>query len=99
VQGDRLVGKETLVVLAGERKTAYFSAGILLILVLSLILGPLVGISSYFSWFMLLPAFVYGIYLKEGSEKRLREDPLFEALIESVLIGTGLAALIWNALS
>jgi (E)-4-hydroxy-3-methyl-but-2-enyl pyrophosphate reductase len=99
VQGDRLVGKETLVVLAGERKTAYFLAGILLILAISLLCGPRLGVGSYFSWFMLVPVTVYGIYLKMGSEKRLREDPLFESLIESVLIGTGLAALVWNALS
>jgi 4-hydroxy-3-methylbut-2-enyl diphosphate reductase len=97
VQGDRLVGKETLVVLAGERRTAFFLAGILLTLALSLLLGPWVGITSHFSWVMLLPAIVYGMYLKTGSEKRLREDPLFESLIEFVLIGTGLAALIWNA--
>lgn len=99
VQGDRLVGKETLVVLAGERRTAYFLVGILLVLALSLLSGSRAGISSHFAWVMLLPVIVYGMYLKTGSEKRLREDPLFESLIEFVLIGTGLAALIWNALS
>ena len=98
VQGDRLVGKETLVVLAGEKNTAYFLAGILAVLAFSLLAGPKAGIGSYFSWIMLLPALIYGMYLKTGSEKRLREDPRFESLIESVLIGTGIAALIWNTL-
>jgi len=98
VQGDRLVGKETLVVLAGERKTAFFLGGILAALAISLLLGPYAGVTSRFSWFMLLPVVTYALYLKTGSEKRLREDPLYESLIEFVLIGTGLAALIWNAL-
>ena len=45
---------------------------------------------------MLLPVAVYGLYLKTGSEKRVSEDSLYETLIELVLIGTGLCALIWN---
>jgi len=99
VQGDRLVGKETLVVLAGERKTAWFTAGVIVALVISLLLGPLTGLSSYFSYMVLLPAAVYGFYLKTGAEKRLSVDPLYETLIESVLIGTGLFALVWSALA
>lgn len=96
VQGDRLVGKETLVVLAGERRTAWFTAGVLGLLAISLLLGPLTGLSSYFSYLVLLPTAVYGFYLKTGAEKRLSVDPLYETLIESVLIGTGLCALVWN---
>lgn len=96
VQGDRLVGKETLVVLAGERWTAWFSAGVMATLALSLLAGPLAGLSTRFSYFMLLPVGVYALYLKTGSEKRLSEDSLYETLIELVLIGTGLSALIWN---
>lgn len=98
VQGDRLVGKETLVVLAGEKQTAYFTLGVLVVLVFSLLLGRAVGLATNFSLFMLIPAAIYGYYLKTGSEKRLREDPVYETLIEIVLIGTGLSALIWNLL-
>ncbi|MFZ2446492.1 MAG: 4-hydroxy-3-methylbut-2-enyl diphosphate reductase [Syntrophobacteraceae bacterium] len=96
VQGDRLVGKETLVVLAGERATAWFTAGVMAILSFALLFGPQAGLSTRFSYFMLLPVAVYGLYLKTGSEKRLTEDSLYETLIELVLIGTGLCALIWT---
>jgi 4-hydroxy-3-methylbut-2-enyl diphosphate reductase len=96
VQGDRLVGKETLVVLAGERRTAWFCAGVMAVIALSLLFGPYASLSTRFSYFMLLPLCVFGLYLKTGSEKRLSEDSLYETLIELVLIGTGLCALIWN---
>ncbi len=96
VQGDRLVGKETLVVLAGEKKTALFTVGALLLLVITAICGPPAGLSTRFSFFFIAPALVYGFFLKTGTKRRLREDPLYEVLIEIVLIGTGLAALIWN---
>lgn len=99
VQGDRLVGKETLVVLAGERKTTFFTAGILAAAALLLALGPQAGICTRFSYFMLFPVIVYGVYLKKGAEKRLRENPLYETLVEIVLIGAGVGALIWTALT
>ena len=96
IQGDRLVGKETLVVLAGEKKTAFFTAGVLVVLALSAILGPLAGVSTKFSYFVLAPALIYSIFLKTGSTKRLGEDPIYEALIEIVLISIGLIAIVWN---
>ncbi len=96
VQGDRIVGKETLLVLAGERKTAWFTVGVLAVLAISLVLGPGLGMSSRFSYFLILPAAVFGLYLKTGSEKRLSEDAVYEILIELVLIGSGLCAVIWN---
>lgn len=98
VQGDRLVGKETLVVLAGERKTAWFTTGVMAVLALSLLIGPIFGLSTGFALLMLLPTAIYGLYFKVGSEKRLSEDPLYETMIEMVLIGTGLCALIWSLL-
>ncbi|MCE5334054.1 MAG: 4-hydroxy-3-methylbut-2-enyl diphosphate reductase [Desulfobacteraceae bacterium] len=95
VQGDRLVGKETLVVLAGERRTAYFTSGILLLLVLSLIAGYKTGLATGFALYMLIPTFIYGFYLKKGRDMRIREDPVYETMIEVVLIGTGLGAVLW----
>ena len=68
----------------------------LAILALLLIAAPAAGIGSLFSLVLLPVVFLYGWYLKVGAQKRLREDPLFETLIEVVLIGAGLAAIIWN---
>jgi hypothetical protein len=34
-----------------------------------------------------------------GSRRKIREEPLYEVLVESVLIVTGLGAVAWNLLS
>ncbi|MGC8490302.1 MAG: 4-hydroxy-3-methylbut-2-enyl diphosphate reductase [Syntrophobacteraceae bacterium] len=96
VQGDRLVGKETLVVLAGEKNTLLFVVGALVLLAVAALLGPFAGISTGFSYFLLVPAVMYGIFLKIGYARKLREDPIYEVMIEIVPIVTGLCALGWN---
>jgi 4-hydroxy-3-methylbut-2-enyl diphosphate reductase len=96
IQGDRLVGKETLVVLAGEKRTVILTVGILLALAITALCGPLAGISTGFSCFLIAPALMYGFFLKIGSKRRLREDPLYDVLVEIVLIVTGLSAMVWN---
>ena len=96
IQGDRLVGKETLVVLAGEKRTVLFTLGVLLALVISAVCGPLAGISTGFSYFLIAPAIIYGLFLQIGSTRKLREDPLYEVFIEIVLIMAGLSAIAWN---
>ena len=96
IQGDRLVGKETLVVLAGEKSTVMFVVGVLIALVLTAVCGPAVGVSTGFSYFLIVPAVIYGFFLKIGFKKKLREDPLYEVLIEIVLILAGLCAIAWR---
>jgi 4-hydroxy-3-methylbut-2-enyl diphosphate reductase len=96
IQGDRLVGKETLVVLAGEKRTALFTVGVLAALVISALCGPLAGVSTGFSYLLIVPALIYGFFLKMGSKRKFREDPLYEVLIEVVLIAAGLSAMVWN---
>jgi 4-hydroxy-3-methylbut-2-enyl diphosphate reductase len=96
IQGDRLVGKETLVVLAGEKRTVVFMVGVLLALVITALCGPFAGVSTGFSYFLVAPALVYGIFLKIGFARKLREDPLYDVFIELVLIAAGLCAIGWN---
>lgn len=96
IQGDRLVGKETLVVLAGEKRTVLFVVGALVVLVLTAVCGPLAGISTSFSYFLIVPAVIYGFFLKIGFTRKLREDPIYEVMIEIVPIVTGLCAMGWN---
>jgi len=99
IQGDRLVGKETLVVLAGENRTLLITVGILLTLVITAISGPLLGVCTRFSYALIFPALVYGFFLKLGLKRKLREEPLYEVLVETVLIITGLSAIAWNVLT
>ena len=94
VQGDRLVGKETLVVLIGERKTTRFTVFMLVLLAVSLILGPLATLSSGFAWAILPVVGVYWWLLRVCSSKQLKGDPGYEALIEAVIIGVGCLAVL-----
>lgn len=99
VQGDRLVGRETLVVAVGEQKTARFLKWALAALAASLIIGPIAGLSSWFAWLMLPATAAYNWCLKLSFRERLKEDPLFEAGIESVFLGIGALVLLWAWLS
>jgi len=96
IQGDRLVGKETLVVLVGEKRTEFFTVGVILALVITALCGPVAGVSTGFSFFLIVPALIYLFFLKIGSTRKLREAPLYDVLIEIVLIVAGLSAIAWN---
>ena len=95
VRGDRLVGRETLVVLVGERRTTYFIAGVLTLLAVSAVFGPSAGLSTGFAFALLPVTAAYSWQFSRCLKSRLREDPLCETLIESVLIGFGVLALLW----
>ncbi len=96
IQGDRLVGKETLVVLAGERNTILFVVAAITVLVLTAVFGPFLSISSRFSYFLIVPAALYGIFIMLGFTRKLREEPIYEVLIEMVLILAGFCAIGWG---
>jgi 4-hydroxy-3-methylbut-2-enyl diphosphate reductase len=96
VQGDRLGGKETVVVLLGENRTPRFILGILFGLFISLLIAPVIGAGSLFCYAMLMSVIGYVWCLTTCYRNRLKGGPFFETLIESILIGTGLLAVIWN---
>lgn len=96
VQGDRLVGKETIVVLLGENKTTHFISATLVVLAVSLLVGPVSGLSTPFAYLMIPGVALYGWFLRLCFQKPLKEDPIFETMIESVLIGIGIVALLWT---
>lgn len=99
VQGDRMVGKETLVVLVGETTAARYVAGVLVVLGFFLIAGPLLAKSSHFTYLALPVTAAYGWFLSLCVQKQFKEASMFESMVESVLIGMGMVALLWNALT
>ena len=99
VQGDRLGGKETLVVSVGETQTVRIAAGMLALFVLSLIAGHLAGLSGFFSFLLAPAAILYCWHLIVCVRKHFKESPIFEASIEFVLIGSGILAVLWNSFS
>jgi hypothetical protein len=65
-------------------------------LIVTALCGPLAGVSSGFSYFLIVPALIYGFFLKIGARRKFREDPLYDVVIEIVLIATGMSAIGWN---
>lgn len=95
VQGDRLVGKETVVVLMGEAKVARFIVWILALLGLTLLAGPPLGVGTRFAWLMLPMVILYGRQIKSIKEGPLfKEDTLSELSIEMTIIGIGFLGLL-----
>lgn len=96
IRGDRLVGKETLVVQIGEARTIRVLRIVLTVLACSLVLGPLLNLSSWFALVLLGAVGAYYWTLALPDEGRWKEDPLFELMVESVLMGSGALGLLWQ---
>ena len=95
VQGDRIVGKETLPVCIGERKTLFILHILMGFLVVMLLLMPLLGYMSKKA-FWLLPGVFYIIGLTQlYRQGRITQGPKLEFFLETVFYL--LAGLAWLA--
>jgi 4-hydroxy-3-methylbut-2-enyl diphosphate reductase len=97
IQGDRIVGKETLPVFIGEKKTLFVLHIMMGVLVFLLLFMPLLGFMSDVG-FWLLPGIFYIIGLTQlYSKGRISQGPKLEFCLESVFYL--LAGLTWLAVS
>jgi len=95
VQGDRIVGRETLPVCIGEHKTIFILHILMVMLVLLLLLMPLAGFMSGVS-FWLLPGILYIFGLTQLYRKgMITQGPKLEFCLETVFYL--LAGLAWLA--
>jgi (E)-4-hydroxy-3-methyl-but-2-enyl pyrophosphate reductase len=95
VQGDRIVGKETLPVCIGEKKTLFILNIIMGLLLVLLVLMPLFGLMSE-AGFWLLPGMIYIIGLTLLYKKgRISQGPKLEFCLDTVFYL--LAGLAWLA--
>ena len=95
VQGDRIVGKETLPVCIGEQRTLFILQIIMVILVVLLLLMPLLDLMSE-RGFWLLPGILYIIGLTQlYSKGKISHGPKLEFYLETVFYL--LAGLSWLA--
>jgi 4-hydroxybenzoate polyprenyltransferase len=99
MQGDRLVGKETIAILLGERRSMRLLKGILAGLVLGLPLAGALGLVSAFGFILTLcPAVMFAILLAYQKGLILAGIRL-EFLVESHLVLAGMLALAWGLLA
>jgi len=95
IQGDRLVGRETVVVLLGEDKAARLIIAVLLLLGIGAVLGPLWGATTPFGFFFAPAAAAYAVFFRFSRGRRIKDAAFLETLIESVLVGLGLLGCLW----
>jgi (E)-4-hydroxy-3-methyl-but-2-enyl pyrophosphate reductase len=98
VQGDLIVGLETLPITLGEKRTMSLLKWIILSAGLILMIAPIFGFINYFS-LMLLTCFLILTTLFMTYETGLiHPGPLLDYLVESSLILSGLLAMVWQLL-
>ena len=96
-QGDLIVGTETLPITLGEKRTIIILKVVLLSTEIILIAGPLLGLSSPFSYFMLLPGLALYLCLIAYENRWLYTGITLEALVEASFFPAGLLALVRQA--
>ena len=95
IQGDRLVGEESLPIFIGEKRTKRLLVYLVIGLAISLMVTPLLGLATDFSYMMLITCAYMGVYLLVHRRELLRPGSLrFESLVEnSFYLSGGLAVL------
>ena len=98
VQGDLIVGSETLPITLGEKRTLTFVKVILIVTAIILSICPFLGLVSFFSTFILLPLLALSFCLIAYEKRLLYPSVTLEALVESSFFLAGFLALFWQAL-
>ena len=98
VQGDLIVGTETLPIILGMKRTSVLLKTILLTTGLVLVVGPILGLVGPFSYVILLPLLLLCFCLLAHERRWLYPSLGFEALVEGNFFLAGFLAVIWQAL-
>ncbi|UCG14755.1 MAG: 4-hydroxy-3-methylbut-2-enyl diphosphate reductase [Deltaproteobacteria bacterium] len=100
IQGDRLVGKETIPIVIGAKRTGRLLAYLVLFLALLLIVAPSLGSATEFSYLLLLICGYMGFYLFLQKRRLLRPGSLrFEALVETKFYLCGALAVLYQLIT
>jgi 4-hydroxy-3-methylbut-2-enyl diphosphate reductase len=95
IQGDRLVGEETLPIVIGEKRTRRLLVYLVFGLALAFVVAPFLGLATDFSYVLLITCCYMGLSLFVHRRELLRPGSLrFEILVEnSFYLSGGLAVL------
>lgn len=98
MQGDRLVGKETIPILLGEKRSLRLLKSILLVLLVSFPAASLAGLLPGLAYALsLCPVFIAGVIL--GYERNLMIPGIrLEFLMESQFVLAGMITLVWSSI-
>lgn len=96
IQGDKLIGKETIPIAIGKKRTKILLVFISIFIAALLIISPNLGWTSNFSYYLLL-CIVYACgYLFLYHKRIIKEGMLCEAVADFNFILAGIIAYIWR---
>jgi 4-hydroxy-3-methylbut-2-enyl diphosphate reductase len=95
IQGDRIVGKETIPIIIGENKTRFVLKLSLVILSITLLSSSLLGIIPSLGYLLLACAIYAYSYLLIYERKIISHGVLLEGMVESNFVLGWLVSLIW----
>lgn len=98
VQGDLIVGTETLPIIIGKKRTTALLKFIVLTTGTVLVAGAILRVVGPFSYVILIPLFLLCFCLLAHERRWLYPSLRFEALVEGTFFVAGFVALIWQAL-
>jgi 4-hydroxy-3-methylbut-2-enyl diphosphate reductase len=98
VQGDLIVGSETLPITLGEKKTLILLKCTLLVSAIILTAAPMLGLFGPISILMLVPLLSLSLCLLAYEKSWLYPGIRFEALVEANFFLAGFLSLIWQAI-
>ena len=95
VQGDRIMGKETLPILLGNRKTIVMLKGLLTGCILLAAASAAVGLTSDLGFFLTLCPAAMLILVGACEKERMLPGMRLELYVESLFIMAGVITLLW----
>jgi (E)-4-hydroxy-3-methyl-but-2-enyl pyrophosphate reductase len=99
IQSDRLLGRETIPVLIGKKKTQMLLQGILFSLVVLLVVAHLFYWTPSLSYALLISVFFIWIYFKLYDRRAAFSGVVLEGILETNYILAGLSAVFWLILT
>ena len=96
MQGDRIVGKETIAILLGEKRSLRLLKVILIILMASVFLLSIFHIISYFGFFLISSPLLLMLLLSAYEQGIVLPSVKLELLVETNFLMAGVPAFLWS---
>jgi 4-hydroxy-3-methylbut-2-enyl diphosphate reductase len=98
MQGDRIVGQESLPIVLGEKKTFRILKQVLTIFLAALILAPLMHLATTLAYGMILSLFYMAGILVAFERRWIVPGFRFEFLVETLFVFTAIVSGLWSLL-
>lgn len=95
IQGDRIIGRETIPIIIGEERTLAMLNLTVSLLALVLVLGWILNLFPSLALLLLIVPVYVGLYLVVYQRKKFVISALFEALVDGSFILPGLISWLW----